>query len=145
MFAYWTAHAISLHFSGLNKQIVKLKMNVLMKRYHKHLQFNFELHVPCIVAYVTQQQVRTARNAYALKRRRGRLRQPLRSTMLPTCCSSHLKSRIILHSANFLGIDKIVCALKCLLKDGLSPEEINRSFCLPQSYVLFINYIKLTE
>lgn len=64
---------------------------------------------------------------------------------LLTYCSSYLKSRLILPSIrNFLGIDKIVCALKPLLKDGLSPEEINRSFCLPQSYVLFINYIKLT-
>lgn len=65
--------------------------------------------------------------------------------MLLICWSSYLKSRLVFHPAkNFLGIDKIVCALKSLLKDGLNPEEINRNFCLPQSYVLFINYIKVT-
>lgn len=66
--------------------------------------------------------------------------------MLPIRWSSYLKSRLVFHPGrNFLAIDKIVCALKSLLKDGLNLEEINRSFCLPQSYVLFINYIKLTE
>jgi len=82
------------------------------------------------------------------KGRRGRLGlgQSLQSTTLLIRWSSYLKSRLVFHPAgNFLIIDNFVCALKSLLKDGLSPEEINRSFCHPQSYVLFINYIKLTE